>query len=805
MEKILVLDDEPQIRSVLVKLLSKQGFECISACNAEEAEDVLAREIIGLALVDIDLPGKSGLDFLRHAREASPDTAIIMLTGIVDQRVVSVALEAGIYAYILKPFERDQLLLLVRNALKQRQIEIENRRYRERLEEILAARIESLKQSQAKLSAIASSAYNPIILADDQGRICFWNRAAEKVFGYPEHEALGMPFQSLIAEDGSTEICYKDLEPCKTNEEGTVMGKNIEVTALRKNGEGFPVELSLSLLELEGRPHTLAIAKDITERKKIQRQREFEHQRFVSIFDSITELIYVSDPVTYEILYVNKTLEKALGKNPVGELCYKVFQNLDKPCDFCTNSKILENKKRPYYWEFYNARLDKYFKIVDRIIEWPDGRDVRFEFAMDISDLKRAEKDLKRAHEKATLLLGAITSILIALDEEDRVVEWNNKAEEILNVSSREALGKRLCDIDIAWSSDAIMKAIETCRYERQEVRLDDIPLKANGDQNRLLGITIACVIGDDGSFKGTMIRAADITERRLLERQLAQAQKLEAIGQLAAGSAHEINTPTQFIGDNLHFLTDAFKDLSRLGMQYEELIAKVPEDHMLQAFVKTIRSTEEEIDLSFLKEEIPKALEQSLDGVERVTKIVRAMKEFSHPGSPEKTPVDINHAIENAITVAKNEWKYVADIETDLDPDLPPVPCLPADLNQVILNLIINAAHAIEKVVGNDGNRKGKIRVITRKDNGWAEIAISDTGCGIPDSIRHRIFDPFFTTKEVGKGTGQGLSIAHSIIVDKHGGTIDFESREGKGTTFTIKLPLGQGSSGEGSGLSRE
>ncbi|RLB20288.1 MAG: histidine kinase, partial [Deltaproteobacteria bacterium] len=195
----------------------------------------------------------------------------------------------------------------------------------------------------------------------------------------------------------------------------------------------------------------------------------------------------------------------------------------------------------------------------------------------------------------------------------------------------------------------------------------------------------------------------------------------------------------------------------------------------------------------------------QSLDGVERVTKIVRAMKEFSHPGSPEKTPVDINHAIDNAITVAKNEWKYVADIETDLDPDLPPVPCLPADLNQVILNLIINAAHAIEKVVGNNGNRKGKIRVITRKDNGWAEIAISDTGCGIPDSIRHRIFDPFFTTKEVGKGTGQGLSIAHSIIVDKHGGTIDFESREGKGTTFTIKLPLGQGSSGEGSGLSQE
>ncbi|MBW1732187.1 MAG: hypothetical protein JRH08_11445 [Deltaproteobacteria bacterium] len=174
-------------------------------------------------------------------------------------------------------------------------------------------------------------------------------------------------------------------------------------------------------------------------------------------------------------------------------------------------------------------------------------------------------------------------------------------------------------------------------------------------------------------------------------------------------------------------------------------------------------RRIAEEVDLEFLKEEIPKALDQSLEGVASVSKIVRAIKEFSHPRSWEKTPVDINHAIENTITVAKNEWKYVAEVETDFDPSLSPVPGLASDLNQVFLNIIINAAHAIEDVVRGGSNRKGKIRISTRKDDGWAEIRISDTGSGIPKEIRDRIFDPFFTTKEVAKGTGPLNSPQHS------------------------------------------
>jgi signal transduction histidine kinase len=173
------------------------------------------------------------------------------------------------------------------------------------------------------------------------------------------------------------------------------------------------------------------------------------------------------------------------------------------------------------------------------------------------------------------------------------------------------------------------------------------------------------------------------------------------------------------------------------------------------------------------------------------VAKIVLAMKEFSHPGGKEKIFADINKAIENTITVSRNEWKYVAEMVTEFDPSLPPLPCLLGEINQAMLNIMINAAHAIGEVTMDASAKKGTIKVSTRQDQGWAEIRISDTGPGIPEDIRSRVFDPFFTTKKVGKGTGQGLSIAHSVIVEKHGGTIRFETEMGQGTTFIIRLPL--------------
>lgn len=283
----------------------------------------------------------------------------------------------------------------------------------------------------------------------------------------------------------------------------------------------------------------------------------------------------------------------------------------------------------------------------------------------------------------------------------------------------------------------------------------------------------------------GTML---DVTRWREMEEQLRQSQKLESIGQLAAGIAHEINTPIQFIGDNTRFAADSFVTLLAFATEQAAIAASHP-DEKVRAHVAASTET---ADFTYLAAEVPKALEQTLEGVDRVATIVRAMKEFSHPGSAELTPCDLNHLVENAVVITRSTWKYVADLSTEFDAALPLTPVAVGDFNQVLLNLIVNAAHAVEDAQKKQGKSPpGKITIATARVGDQAVLRISDDGCGIPEDIRERIYDPFFTTKEVGRGSGQGLTLARSIIVDRHHGHIDCESTVGKGTVFIVTLPL--------------
>jgi signal transduction histidine kinase len=279
--------------------------------------------------------------------------------------------------------------------------------------------------------------------------------------------------------------------------------------------------------------------------------------------------------------------------------------------------------------------------------------------------------------------------------------------------------------------------------------------------------------------------------ERKLMDLQLRQAQKLEAVGQLAAGIAHEINTPTQYVGDNTRFLKDAFQNITAALRGYTQLIAAAKQNSVTAEMIARAEQLLISSDLEYHFEQIPAAINETLEGVERVSKIVRAMKDFSHPGGREKNAADLNKAIESTVTVARNEWKYVSDLVLELDPELPLVPCFIGEFNQAILNLVVNAAHAIGDVVRSQHGGKGKITVRTRRDGDWVEVSVSDTGTGIPETHRQRIFEPFFTTKDVGKGTGQGLALVYSSVVKKHGGTVTFDTEIGKGTTFFIRLPL--------------
>jgi signal transduction histidine kinase len=313
---------------------------------------------------------------------------------------------------------------------------------------------------------------------------------------------------------------------------------------------------------------------------------------------------------------------------------------------------------------------------------------------------------------------------------------------------------------------------------------------RSNGKEG-FLNLTVNPFISNSAGQRGILVLGQDVTEQRLLQAQLTQAQKLEAIGQLAAGIAHEINSPAQFIADNINFVQTSFEKLHRIFAQYRHFFDAAKNAPDLSPLAAQVEAAISPARPDYLLAEIPMAVADALEGINRVAAIVTAMKTFSHPGVSEKIPVDINKAIQSTITIARHEWKYVARLQTDFDPHLLSVPCLPGEFNQAMLNIIVNAAHAIAQVAGSHPDEKGLITIATRQVGPWVEIQISDTGAGIPDSIKTKIFDPFFTTKEVGRGTGQGLSIAHAVIVDKHQGTIGFDTQIGHGTTFTIRLPL--------------
>lgn len=296
------------------------------------------------------------------------------------------------------------------------------------------------------------------------------------------------------------------------------------------------------------------------------------------------------------------------------------------------------------------------------------------------------------------------------------------------------------------------------------------------GTAGRRLGEWSVCA---EPSVRQLYVVIRDVTMRDRLEKELAQAQKLEAVGTLASGIAHEINTPIQFIGDNLTFIRDSLGELLKV-------IAAVGEHEPSKPVLEQFKSA----DLPFLTAELPAAIEQASEGVQRVSELVRGMKEFAHQDGGQVVPTNLNTTLERTIAVARNEWKYAAELETDFQ-NVPPVPCLASAIRQVFLNLICNAAHANADRNAKTGRGRGLIKISTRSEGDVVVVAISDSGTGIDEAVRARVFEPFFTTKPVGQGTGQGLAISRAIVCDKHGGELTFETEVGVGTTFFVRLPL--------------
>jgi PAS domain S-box-containing protein len=427
-----------------------------------------------------------------------------------------------------------------------------------------------------------------------------------------------------------------------------------------------------------------------------------------------------------------------------------------------------------------------------------DGRIQYYEGSLlDITERELAEEALRKSEERLRELFDNAPTGYHELDTGGRITKVNRTELEILGYTAEEMLGQ------------PVWKFVTEPEVSRQAVlaKLAGALPPGKGLERtyrRKDGTSVPVLIEDrllrDAQGRITGIRSSlqDITERQRVQKErdqmevmLRQAQKLESVGQLAAGIAHELNTPTQYVGDNTRFFKDAFGELQGALQAYARLLSACKRGSATPELVEEVESEVKAADLEYISEEIPKAIGQTLEGIDRVATIVRAMKEFSHPGTKERTPTNIHKAIESTLIVCRNEYKYVAEVVTDFDPSMPLVPCIPGDLSQLILNLVINAAHAIADKLDPASQSKGRITIRTIRDGKWVEIRVSDTGTGIPEAARPRIFDPFFTTKEVGKGTGQGLAICHAVVAGKHGGKITFETEVGKGTTFIVRLPL--------------
>jgi len=602
------------------------------------------------------------------------------------------------------------------------------------------------------------------------------NQATCELLGFNEKELVGRVvgeiFHDTEALVQSVFAFYKGPDQQPENKQEL---RNVELCYRHKNGDRLPMLFNISLLQDDDGTvaGVVAGAKDVSSLRlavdKIARQKNYIETLFDIVPGGLVALSPSQEVVKHNLAFdlILDTWSERLGLRQ--EECAR---------DLVT--KVLEQQAESDTFTVHIRRDDTaaYFRCRSTVVSVLEG----IASVISIEDIT----DVRKAEEAMELLVTVIeqTDDAIIIAGIDEVVHYINPAAIINSgLMKNELIGPTL---HVFTNGLLDASTLGELRNSMAKGHLWHGHVKSRRQDGSFMeeDVTISPISNEVGELTHFVAVKRDVTKMTLLQRQLLQAQKLEAIGQLAAGIAHEINTPMQYVQNNVSFFEQAFKTLQDLLVE----VGKT-ERSLLTAEITALLAT---IKLDFLLEEIPESIKETHDGIDRVVKIVSAMKEFSHPGGNDKVATDLNRALDSTITVCRNEWKYVAEMLTDFDPDLPLVHCFPDQLNQVVLNLIINASHAIQDHNKLDAKGdSGRITIGTRKDGTWVEIQISDSGGGIPEEIQQRIFEPFFTTKEVGRGTGQGLALAHDIIVNKHGGRIDFISTPGQGTTFLLRLPI--------------
>jgi len=418
-------------------------------------------------------------------------------------------------------------------------------------------------------------------------------------------------------------------------------------------------------------------------------------------------------------------------------------------------------------------------------------RDVRHRLNKELAERRQAQVALKESEEKYRQLYDDAPVGYLGIDPKGVLTTVNQTLADLLGYRPMELVGKRVWDL-MASEDRAVAQA--TIRKDTlQSSALSDVRrvfVRKDGE-HRVMLVQKKQQLDCDGRIVGLIATLQDVTERLAMERQLLQSQKLRAIGLLSDGLAHEINTPLQYLSDNLHFLDNATTRITDV-IRNPVLINSAPKETDLDSENRKASAGRESADeIDYLVEEIPSTIKQSLEGVGRISEIIIAMRSFTRAGTEEMVSRNINEIVQDSVIVLRHEWKSCADLELDLDAEIPTLQCVPGEINQALLAVLLNAVQAIKDAYSDEeGEKRGHIHISTGSQDGQIEIRVKDNGVGIAEELQIHVFEPFFTTRDVGQGSGQGLTMAHSIIVDGHGGSINFETTIGSGTTFIIRLP---------------
>lgn len=658
----------------------------------------------------------------------------------------------------------------------------------------LPATTEEMQAEWNFLSRVFDNTDALLIVLDRFGNIVRANYACERLFGYNARQLRSLISTGVLPLPQEISAIKELLRGIRQGDPSSRY-ENEWVTS-----DGRVLVISWSITALQGRnlqvEYLFATGIDITSRKVAETLLVRERALLTSLINSIQDLIFYKDP-NGVFLGANKAFE-AFSRWSTGELVGKTDADLYSTQESIffasTDAQVISTGEPIAYENWLRGPQGSRVLVETKKVPYygQDGEVLGvIGVGRDITRHRLAEIELRQAKSEFEQLISSLSSSLIVTDVQLDVKQWNIMAARLFGKSTGEVVGRCLLNIDLPWDLEAVQAAIERCGKDLLPVHLDPMRYKRPDGSEGFLGLSVSPLRNEEDRPVGFIFLCADITQRKILENRLSQAQKLESIGQLAAGIAHEINTPIQYVGNNTEFLRDNFAGLMTLIEGLLDLLKFAQQDKLTAQQTAGLEALLKDTDLEFLTQEIPIAIQQSLEGIQRVTEIVRAMKEFSHPGVKQKTALDINKAITDTLTVTRNEWKYCAEVSTDLQAGLPAVMCLPAEISQVFLNVIVNAAHAIAGDPTRPADQPGHIAISTRLVGRWIEIHIADDGPGIPDEIKNRIFEPFFTTKDVGKGTGQGLAIAYDVISHKHQGTIHFENSPGSGAVFVIRLPL--------------